>query len=130
MHDTQYRVAIAWQNSAYNQPPHPSFYLGDGMKELQKPNVQTTNKKTTEVINSTEEGDNSKAIIFPNPSRHSFQLKLSGKFSYTIIDMSGKKLENDSCTDECEVGAKLPSGAYIVKVKSKRNTESLKIIKE
>ncbi|MBC2605009.1 rhamnogalacturonan lyase [Pelagicoccus albus] len=29
MHDAQYRVAIAWQNVAYNQPPHPSFYLGD-----------------------------------------------------------------------------------------------------
>ena len=25
MHDPQYRVAIAWQNTAYNQPPHPSF---------------------------------------------------------------------------------------------------------
>ncbi len=31
MHDTQYREAIAWQNSGYNQPPHPSFYLGAGM---------------------------------------------------------------------------------------------------
>lgn len=29
LHDPQYRVAIAWQNVAYNQPPHPSFYLGD-----------------------------------------------------------------------------------------------------
>ncbi|MGO4893769.1 rhamnogalacturonan lyase family protein [Flavobacterium sp. W21_SRS_FM6] len=28
MHDVQYREAIAWQNVAYNQPPHPSFYLG------------------------------------------------------------------------------------------------------
>ncbi|MFW6278929.1 MAG: hypothetical protein ACOC2G_01955 [Bacillota bacterium] len=28
MHDRQYRLAIAWQNVAYNQPPHPSFYLG------------------------------------------------------------------------------------------------------
>ncbi|GGS56753.1 rhamnogalacturonan lyase family protein [Actinokineospora fastidiosa] len=27
VHDTQYRVAIAWQNTAYNQPPHPSFAL-------------------------------------------------------------------------------------------------------
>ena len=32
MHDSQYRVAIAWQNAGYNQPPHPSFYLGHGMK--------------------------------------------------------------------------------------------------
>ena len=31
MHDRQYREAIAWQNVAYNQPPHPSFYLGYGM---------------------------------------------------------------------------------------------------
>lgn len=31
MHDPQYRLAIAWQNVAYNQPPHPSFYLGDEM---------------------------------------------------------------------------------------------------
>jgi hypothetical protein len=31
MHDAQYRVAVAWQNVAYNQPPHPSYYLGDGM---------------------------------------------------------------------------------------------------
>ena len=29
MHDRQYRLAIAWQNGAYNQPPHPSFYLGE-----------------------------------------------------------------------------------------------------
>ena len=32
MHDTQYRVAIAWQNAGYNQPPHPSFFLGADMK--------------------------------------------------------------------------------------------------
>jgi len=29
MHDRMYRVAIAWQNVAYNQPPHPSFYIGE-----------------------------------------------------------------------------------------------------
>jgi rhamnogalacturonan endolyase len=31
MHDTQYRVQVAAQNAGYNQPPHPSFYLGEGM---------------------------------------------------------------------------------------------------
>jgi rhamnogalacturonan endolyase len=29
MHDPQYRMAIAWQNVGYNQPPHPSFYIGE-----------------------------------------------------------------------------------------------------
>ncbi len=31
MHDAQYRTAIAWQNTAYNQPPHPSFALDDSL---------------------------------------------------------------------------------------------------
>ncbi len=31
MHDIQYREALAWQNVGYNQPPHPSFFLGAGM---------------------------------------------------------------------------------------------------
>jgi rhamnogalacturonan endolyase len=28
MQDRQYRSAVAWQNTAYNQPPHPSFAIG------------------------------------------------------------------------------------------------------
>lgn len=28
MHDPVYRLAVAWQNTAYNQPPHVSYYLG------------------------------------------------------------------------------------------------------
>lgn len=31
MHDPIYRVAISWQNSSYNQPPHPGFYLATDM---------------------------------------------------------------------------------------------------
>ncbi|WCJ59285.1 rhamnogalacturonan lyase [Fontisphaera persica] len=27
MQDRQYRLAVAWQNVGYNQPPHPSFWL-------------------------------------------------------------------------------------------------------
>lgn len=42
MHDSQYRVAIAWQNVGYNQPPHPSFFLGDGMKPPPRPRIRTT----------------------------------------------------------------------------------------
>ncbi|WEF30723.1 rhamnogalacturonan lyase [Pseudoduganella chitinolytica] len=29
MHDPQYRAAVAWQNTAYNQPPWPSFPIGE-----------------------------------------------------------------------------------------------------
>jgi hypothetical protein len=39
MHDPQYRAAIAWQNTAYNQPPHPGFFIGDGMATPPTPNI-------------------------------------------------------------------------------------------
>jgi hypothetical protein len=41
MHDPQYRLAIAWQNVAYNQPPHPGFFLGDSMSPAPKPAIRT-----------------------------------------------------------------------------------------
>ncbi len=41
MHDRQYRLAIAWQNVAYNQPPHPGFFLGDGMTTPPMPRIYT-----------------------------------------------------------------------------------------
>lgn len=41
MHDPQYRLAIAWQNVAYNQPPHPSFYLDDNAPLPPRPNIVT-----------------------------------------------------------------------------------------
>lgn len=36
MHDYVYRLGIAWQNTAYNQPPQTSFYIGPDMKEIPK----------------------------------------------------------------------------------------------
>jgi rhamnogalacturonan endolyase len=43
MHDPQYRLSIAWQNVGYNQPPHPSYFLGHGMKLPGRPNIKTRN---------------------------------------------------------------------------------------
>ena len=41
MQNRQYREAIAWQNVGYNQPPHPSFYIGTGMTAPPMPNIIT-----------------------------------------------------------------------------------------
>lgn len=41
VHDSQYRAALAWQNVAYNQPPHPSFFLGQGMASPAAPDITT-----------------------------------------------------------------------------------------
>lgn len=39
MHDPQYRMSIAWQNVGYNQPPHTSYFLGEGMEQPEKPDI-------------------------------------------------------------------------------------------
>jgi rhamnogalacturonan endolyase len=39
MHDSQYRQEIARQNVGYNQPPHTSFFFGDGMQTPPMPDL-------------------------------------------------------------------------------------------
>ncbi|MEV0387758.1 rhamnogalacturonan lyase [Nonomuraea sp. NPDC050643] len=39
MHDPLYRVSVAWQNTAYNQPPHTSYFIGDRMSAPARPDI-------------------------------------------------------------------------------------------
>ena len=48
MHDPVYRLGIAWQNVAYNQPPHTSFYIGDDMKRPPQPRIVTPARQKRE----------------------------------------------------------------------------------
>lgn len=52
MHDRQYRAAIAWQQSGYNQPSDTSFFVGAGMSGQPKANIITTIDTTGPVISS------------------------------------------------------------------------------
>ena len=44
MHEPQYRLSIAWQNVAYNQPPHTSYYIGDDMAAPPRPRIRYTRR--------------------------------------------------------------------------------------
>ena len=44
MHDSDYRLGVARENVAYNQPPHPSFYLGVGMQAPRAPKITYAGK--------------------------------------------------------------------------------------
>jgi rhamnogalacturonan endolyase len=39
MHDPVYRLSVAWQNSAYNQPTHVGFYLGAETNAFPPPHI-------------------------------------------------------------------------------------------
>ncbi len=57
MHDSHYRVSIAWQNVAYNQPPHLGYYLPDAVKSLKQPSISVVGEvsnpiDTTPAVNT------------------------------------------------------------------------------
>lgn len=70
MHDHQYRQAITWQMCGYNQPPHPSFYLGSEFP-LPIPAKSTNGKRVWKGITGTMsattsnwmDGDNAAGLI-------------------------------------------------------------------
>lgn len=50
MHDPQYRLGVAWEQSCYNQPPHPGFYFGANMPNPPKPNIVLVEPKLPPAI--------------------------------------------------------------------------------
>lgn len=68
MHDPTYRLGIAWQNAAYNQPPHLGFYIGGGISNLTMPNITVIkyNPNTTAVENIYYKKDDSMSLFCKN----------------------------------------------------------------
>jgi rhamnogalacturonan endolyase len=44
MHNPQYRLSIAWQNVAYNQPPHTDYYIDEKMPAPPTPFIEINKK--------------------------------------------------------------------------------------
>lgn len=86
MHDPQYRLSIAWQNVAYNQPPHTSFYLGDGMADPPVPDIQLVSSSPGGLLREWWMGIEGKAVSdltsnvnFPdNPSGWNYPGRFEG----------------------------------------------------
>jgi rhamnogalacturonan endolyase len=130
MHDTQYRVAIAWQNSGYNQPPHPGFYLGVDMAAQTQPNVVTTDT-TLGTDDFSNASTSANAVLYPNPASQTFTIVALGKFTYTIHNLTGQKVGSGKGENQAEVGAiAAVAGVYIVTVKSEKGISTIKLIKE
>lgn len=86
MHDPQYRVAIAWQNVAYNQPPHTSFYVGEGMETPPTPNIALVENDTTGT-----------PIIYLAASAGDAKVDLS--WSVTDVELSNIEVYRDKDSD-------------------------------
>ena len=134
MHDSQYRTAIAWQNSAYNQPPHPSYYLGDSMAIPPRPTIDVTPEKNATFIKEKDKKTGFK--VYPNPTNHNFilektktDIQLKGEFEYHIYDFSGKMHEKGIGNGAISIGQKLSTGVYAVKVFFNDYSETFNVFK-
>jgi hypothetical protein len=145
MHDPQYRVAVAWQNSAYNQPPNPSYYIGydmainpvTGNVVTPTPNIYVA--KTGGLGLSPTNGVTSSALkAYPNPTSGLFSLQLdsveSGKATVKIVALNGQivkqrdvLLTGVSQTVLFDISAEA-AGVYLIKVTTKEGVTTQKII--
>ena len=130
MHDTQYRTAVAWQNSAYNQPPHPGFYLGSDMEPQQKPNVITPDTSLPREDFSSEISFPN-AVVYPNPVNHSFTIAAKGNFTYSIHNTLGQEVLKGTGENDVQIKDKIGSpGMYIITIKTGKGTSVIKLLND
>ncbi len=94
MHDAQYRMQVSSQNTAYNQPPHPSFFLGTGY-DLPKRPTDTVNM-TGVVVTPSKQG----AVI-----NTGYTYKIKNKNSGLYLEVADSKAENGANVQQGTTGA-------------------------
>jgi hypothetical protein len=85
MHDPVYRAAVAWQNSAYNQPPHLGFLLSDTAK-WPVPDIKLIGEPATTGLRTTAQS----VRLAQGPF---LQLVEGGKAALPLYFPTGIKLE-------------------------------------
>jgi rhamnogalacturonan endolyase len=138
MHNPQYRLAVAWQNTAYNQPPYPDYYLGTGMSTPPQPDIYLAGVSaalSTDKIPVTE----SRFKISPNPASDMvrFELKSAGDNMHMKVTTADGKvvlrvkggLSQLNNTLNSKLGSFTP-GVYIVQIKDGNEVHVSKLLKQ
>lgn len=77
-HDPVYRCGIAWQNSAYNQPPHLGFWLGAGTAKAPVPAITLVNAPSGSASNDAPVFSSGKSFSIPENTTAVVQCKAAG----------------------------------------------------
>lgn len=116
MHDPTYRVAIAWQNVAYNQPPHLGFYIGDGVTNLPVPNISPIGSTSTAARNVRRNVVGAPMTIIGDQLLVSERDKTA---SITIANLAGRQLFSTNANAAAYSLRGLPRGVVIVTLKKR-----------
>lgn len=131
MHDSQYRLAVAHENSAYNQPPHPSFFLGTGMSAPPTPNIVLADSANNILGTRQLSPEQAGVAIYPNPTTSTIHLRTPGTFTYQIYNLTGNVVEQGKQHDDYLAGQHLRPGLYLVRVTTASGQQTtVKVLKE
>ncbi|MBN1759342.1 MAG: rhamnogalacturonan lyase [Chitinispirillaceae bacterium] len=125
MHDPVYRVGIAWQNSSYNQPPHPGYYIASDM-DFPPPELNVSvlggEVSKAEDISSPQESVKPVAVLKNNV------LNLSGEagrtYSVSMYDLRGATVHKRDVTGPAslQLGPIVANGTFLLTVQSANKT--------
>lgn len=103
MHDSQYRQEIARQNTGYNQPPHPSFFLGDGMSTPAAPSLSFVGKNPNSTVPTSTSSATSTSKSSSSISSATSSSKTSSSTSTSVS--SSKTSSSSSSSSAATTGA-------------------------
>lgn len=84
MHDSQYRLAVAWQNVGYNQPPHLGVYLPDMVANLEMPDIITNGYNGQVTLNYAVSPEESGSIACEYASGEILEEGTEVSLTYTL----------------------------------------------
>ncbi|WNQ09502.1 rhamnogalacturonan lyase [Paenibacillus aurantius] len=100
LHDSVYRLGIAWQNVAYNQPPHTSYFLGAGMTQPPHPSLYVNRPAEAEIAPRTLDRKSSGQSVTIKVTLSSYLGGASGDASSLSLLVAGKELSAESVKAE------------------------------
>ena len=117
MHDSQYRQEIARQNVGYNQPPHTSFFLGDGMATPAAPSLYFVGKNPNSTVPTSSSSSSlsssvvSSVMSVSSSSRSSLSVASSSVASNRSSSVSSSSLASSSIASSLTSSSSQAAGA-------------------
>ena len=127
MHDPVYRLAIAWQNAAYNQPPHLGFYIGGGLANVTQPDSSTVKYASVPVgvqvpfVEKVQVWGNNENLTIKAPDRIQ---------SITIYSVLGQLMsqKNNVESSECQLDVPVKNQLILIRVKTDSGFQTYKMM--